>query len=219
MRTYDIQLFQELDEVFKEEINQYAQLVKFHKGDALFCNNQLMHFFYFILKGKIKTYQLNLHNAKEQTIFILKAGDMLDTITLLDAKPHDVMYEALEETEVLQLPIKKVRYWITNNKAFNQKFFLYLASQMRYIEELATDLSLFTTSERLIKLLLQNLDTHNIQKYNLIQNLSHSEIAKLIGTVRHVLERHLHKLKNEGVIETSHKHLSIINMQKLLDKL
>ncbi len=219
MKTYDIQLFQGLDESLKEEINQCTKIVKFKKAEPLFCRDELMHYFYIIISGKMKTYQLNLDNAKEQTIFILKSGDMLDTITLLDAKPHDVIHEALEDIEMLQTPIEKVREWISNDEAFSQKFFPYLASQMRQIEELATDMSLYNTSERLTKLLLQNLDPNNRQKHNLIHGLSHSEIAKLVGTVRHVIERHLHQLKKEGIMEINHKHLFIKNMQKLLEKL
>jgi len=219
MKTNDIQLFQGLDESLKEEINQCTKIVKFKKSEPLFCRDELMHYFYIIISGKMKTYQLNLDNAKEQTIFILKSGDMLDTITLLDAKPHDVIHEALEDIEMLQTPIGKVREWISNNEAFKQKFFPYLASQMRQVEELATDMSLYNTSERLIKLLLQNVDPNNRQKHNLVEGLSHSEIAKLIGTVRHVIERHLHQLKKEGIIEVNHKHLFIKNMQQLLEKL
>ncbi len=219
MKNYDIYLFQGLDESLIKEINEYSKLVEFKKGEPLFCGDELMHYFYIIVSGKMKTYQLNLDNAKEQTIFILKSGDMLDTITLLDAKPHDVIHEVLEDIQMLQIPIEKVRDWIATDKAFNQKFFPYLALQMRNIEELATNMSLYSTSERLIKLLLQNLNPNNKQKHNLIHGLSHSELAKLTGTVRHVIERHLHQLKNEGILEINHKHLFIKNMQKLLEKL
>ncbi len=219
MKIYDIYLFQGLDESLIKEINEYTKLVEFKKGEPLFCGDELMHYFYIIVSGKMKTYQLNLDNAKEQTIFILKSGDMLDTITLLDAKPHDVVHEVLEDIQMLQIPIEKVREWIATDKTFNQKFFPYLALQMRSIEELATNMSLYNTSERLIKLLLQNLTPNNKQKHNLIHGLSHSELAKLIGTVRHVIERHLHQLKNEGILEINHKHLFIKNMQKLLEKL
>jgi len=129
------------------------------------------------------------------------------------------MYEVMEESEVLQMPIEYVRELISTNKTFNSKFFPYLAQQMRHMEELSSDLSLYSTSERLIKLLIQNLDPNNIMKYNLLQGLSHTEIAKLIGTVRHVVERHLKALKKDGTIETKHKNVQILNAGKLLDKI
>ncbi len=218
MPTYNIELFQGLDESFKKDISRCSKLVEFKKGTPLFCKDELIHYFYIIISGKMKTYQLNIENAKEQTIFLLTTGDMLDTIILLDSKPHDVMHEALEDIQLLQIPLKKVREWIKNTQDFSRKFFLYLANQTRQIEELATDISLHNTSQRLIKILLQNIDPHNRQKYNLLNGLSHTEIANLIGTVRHVVERHLHKLVQEGIMDINHKHLFIKDIQKLLNK-
>jgi len=87
------------------------------------------------------------------------------------------------------------------------------------MEELSADLSLYSTAERLIKLLIQNLDQNNREKYNLLQGLSNTEIAKLIGTVRHVVERHLKALKDEGTIETKNKNVQILDINKLLDKI
>ncbi len=211
--------FQLLTQSVEHEITPYTKHKTFKKGEALFSDGALTHYFYVIVKGKIKSYQLNLQNAKEQTIFIFREGDMFDTIILLDGKAHDVMYEALEDTEAIELPIEKVRELVYTNPEFNKKFFPYLAMQMRNMEELATDISLYTTSERLIKLLLQSLDPSNVMKYNLIHGLSHTEIAKLIGTVRHVVERHLKALKEDGIIDEKKRKLQILDANKLLKKI
>jgi len=214
-----IKPFEMLGAGILKEINHFTKRVHFKKGETLFSNGELSHYFYVIQTGKIKTYQLNLENSKEQTIFIFRAGDMFDTITLLDGEPHDVMYEAMEDTVAFEMPIESVRHLIENNSEFNRKFFPYLAKQMRHMEELVTDISLYSTEERLIKLLLQNLDPKNLMKYNLLHGLSNTEIAKLIGTVRHVVERHLKKLKKDGLIEGKNKTLQINNANTLLEKI
>ena len=219
MNNYQIKPFETLDDGVRQEINHFTKRVTFKKGETLFTGDELSRYFYVIQDGKIKTYQLNLNNAKEQTIFILRAGDMFDTITLLDGEVHDVMYEAMEETTAFEMPIENVRYMIEHNPEFNKKFFPYLAKQMRHMEELVTDISLYSTEERLIKLLLQNLDPTNLLKYKLLQGLSHTEIANLIGTVRHVVERHLKKLKKDGLLESKNKTLQIADANKLLEKI
>ena len=211
--------FQALEPTVQTEINRSTKRLSFKKGETLFQHDEIVRYFYIVLQGKIKSYQLNLENGKEQTIFVFREGDMFDTIVLLDGQVHDVMYEALEASEVMQLPIEEVRELLRNNEAFNRMFFPYLAQQMRQMEELATDLSLYSTSERLIKLLLQNLDQSNRLKYKLIQGLSNTEIAKLIGTVRHVVERHLKALKEDGTIETKNRNVQILDANKLLEKL
>ncbi len=217
MKKYDIEIFKNLNDSLKEEINRYAKLITFKKGEALFNSDDSLKNFYIFLSGRVKIYQINLENSKEQTIFILGFGDMFDTISLLDGKPHDVIADILEDGEALCLPVKKVREWIGSNPAFNRIFFPYLASQMRSIEELATDLSLFSTSQRLIKLILKSLNPIKKERLNLLQNLSRTEIASLIGTVRHVVDRHINELKESGAIETKRKNIIIKDIEKLLN--
>jgi CRP-like cAMP-binding protein len=211
--------FSALEPVVQSEISRYTKRLQVKKGDTFFGGEELTRYFYVIVSGRVKNYQINLDNGKEQTIFILREGDMFDTIVLLDGEIHDVMYEAMEDSELLRLPIEKVRELLRSNEAFNRMFFPYIAQQMRHMEELATDLSLYSTSERLIKLLLENLDPNKQLKYHLLQGLSNTEIAKLIGTVRHVVERHLKALREDGTIATKNKEVKILDATKLLEKL
>ena len=213
-KQYDIELFSNFNDTLKDEINRYAKLVTFKKGDCFFNAEDSMRHFYIFLSGKVKVYQLNIESAKEQTIFILGVGDMYDTITLLDGEIHEVICDILEDGEALCLPIEKVREWIGSNPAFNKIFFPYLARQMRSIEELATDLSLYSTYERLVRLILRNVTPKGVK--SLLHNLSRTEIANLIGTVRHVIDRHINELKKSGAIESKRKQIVIKDIQKLL---
>jgi len=215
---YAPELLQNINQTFTDEFYRYAKPLEFEKGSSPFYADDLLKYFYIIVDGRIKTYQINFENNKEQTIIVYKRGDMFDVISLLDNKPHDIIYEVLEDVKVLQLPIEKVRYWLENDKTFNQKFFPYLAAQMRHTEELATDLTLYDTKDRLINLLIDNLNPTKRFKYNLLHNMSNSEIAKLLGTVRHVIERTLKQLKSDELIETSRRNIKIKNLQKLLEK-
>ena len=217
MQHYGIEIFKELDQSFEEQFLKYGKIISFKKKETPFLNDELSKKFYIVLKGKIKSFQMNLDNAKEQTLFVYRAGDMFDTITLLDGKPHDVLYEVLESADALELPIEKVREWLRTNEQFNRHFFPYIASQMRHAEELASDLSLYSTSERLSKLLLQNMNPNDDHYYQLLQNLSKTEIAKLLGTVRNVVERHLKEMESEQIIENQRKNIYVKDVKKLLE--
>jgi CRP-like cAMP-binding protein len=217
---YDLALIDDLEEKLKSELVRYGKVVNFKKNEILFNSNELQKYFYIVINGKIKSYQINFKNSKEQTIFIYRKGDMFDTIVLLDNKPHELLYQALENSKAIELPIELVREWLVTNRAFNSKFFPYLAAQMRQVEELAVDVTLFSTAQRLIKLLLQSLDVNNRFRFNLIQNLSNSEIAKLIGSARQVVERHLKAFKKEGFIDKDkNKSLSIKKANLLLEQI
>jgi len=213
-----LELLDNTNKTFEEEFYKYAKPFKYEKGSSPFYPDDLLKYFYVVMDGRVKTYQINFQTNKEQTIFIYKRGDMFDVISLLDGKPHEVVYEVIEDTNILRLPIERVRYWLENDATFNKKFFPYLAAHMRYTEELATELALYDTKERFLNLLVQNLNPNNRFRYQLLRNLSNSEIAKLLGTVRHVIERSIKQLKADNIIETSRRNIKVKNLQKLLEK-
>ena len=55
-------------------------------------------------------------------------------------------------------------------------------------------------------------------KLSLINNLSHEQIAKMIGSVRNVVNRHIQDLKNSQLLSVKRKSLEINNIQKLLEE-
>ena len=216
---FQLDSFNQIGEGLRQEIESVGKIVSFGRDDSLFDFDEALHHFFIFLSGKVKFFQMNLSSGKEQTVYLMGRGDMYDTVVLLDGKPHDLMSEVLEEGEVLKLPIAKVREWMYKYPMFGEIILKYVASQVRHVEELATDLTLLDTKERLLKLIVQNLEKSKFTGQNMIENLSHAEIAKLIGTVRHVVDRHIKQLKQEGILETGRRKLALKNMEKLQEKL
>jgi CRP-like cAMP-binding protein len=214
-----IDSFDSIDSDLLKEINQIGKIRTFLKGSPAFDSDKTLKYFYIILDGVIKVYRYNPKNNREQTLYILKQNDFFDTLTLLDGKYHEVMTMTLETSKVLELPIHKVREWIETKPEFNRAFFPYMAKQLREVEELATDISLYDTSTRLIKLLLKNIDSKNpLKELKLLQKLSHEELASMIGSVRAVVNRYLQQLKKEGIIDIKRKKIAINDVKKLLER-
>jgi CRP-like cAMP-binding protein len=211
--------FQNLNNSLQEKIDHQAKVVTLKKGDSIFTSGELEKYVYIVQKGKIKSYQLNLDTGKEQTLYIYKENHIFDTVTLLDGEIHEVCYDVLEETKLIMFPINFIRDLLYNVPEFSRKFYLYIAQQMRYLEESLTDISLYSTSERLIKLIVEDYNPSNIFRFNILDGLSHTETANLIGTVRHVVERHLRDLKNENIIDVLNRKIKILESERLLKKI
>ncbi len=212
-----IEGFDDISNSLIQEINRVGKIKIYAQNLPAMSSEDTQKYFYIILKGCIKIYQYNPLKDKEQTLYLLKNRDFFDVITVLDGKKHEVMSQALETSEVLELPIEKVKEWIKTNPTFNSVFFPYLANQFRQIEELATDLSLLDTSSRLIKLLVKNL-TNSTRGLPLLQKLSHEEIASMIGTVRQVVSRQLQELKKDGILNIQRKRIIVEDLNKLIQK-
>jgi CRP/FNR family cyclic AMP-dependent transcriptional regulator len=202
----------------EEEIEKYGRIFNFEKGESILNPEELLECFFFVFNGRIKVSQVDPKNGKEQILKILTVGDMYDVVTLLDGKLHENLLTSLDDTtQIMRFPIKVVRSWTRKSPAFNKFFFPYIANQIRETEELALDLSLLSTSQRLLKLMIKNIDPDAPSRLSLIHDLPHEEIAAIIGTVRKVFNRHIQELKTEGVIEVKRKNITLKNPEKLKD--
>ncbi|WP_281951837.1 Crp/Fnr family transcriptional regulator [Nitrosophilus kaiyonis] len=219
MKIENLPILSNLHSDFFTTIKQKGKIKEFIKGSYPLTSEDTLKYFYIILEGRLKISQINPQNAKEQTIDILTTGDMFDIIPLLDNKPHDVLTFALDNCKVFEIEIDTIRDLIYTNPEFNKLFLPYIAKNLRHLENLAVELSLFDTSTRLIRLFLKNLDFKNSNKLKLINDLPHEEIASLIGTVRHVVNRHIQQLKKEGILQVERKKLILKNIDALLNKL
>ena len=202
-----------------QDVEKYGKLQLFSKGENIYSPEEMRQKFFFVLEGRIKVSQVNLEDGKEQILKILTTGDMYDVVTLLDRKIHDNLLYAIDSVKIIVFPIDIVREWMYKDPNFNRLLFPYIAKQFRDMEELALDLSFYDTSKRLLKLISKHIDNQNPTKLNLIHDLPHEEIASLIGTVRKVLNRHIQKLKQDGIIDVKRKNIEIKDTQKLIENL
>ena len=83
--------------------------VFFKKGEDPLNSVDTSKYFYFVLSGKIKIFQIDFNSTKEQTLYLLSRGDMFDVVSLLDGIRREQMSEVLEDAELIQMPIKDVQ--------------------------------------------------------------------------------------------------------------
>ncbi len=219
MIPFQLDTFGAVGEELQREFEAHGRIVEFDRKDSMFDVDGALRYFDIFLSGKVKIFQINLDNAKEQTIHLMSRGDMFDTVSLLDGESHDVMVEVLEAGRVLRIPIGKAREWMYDYPVFGEIVLKYVARQLRQVETLATDLTLYDTQERLLKLIVQNMERKDALGHSILDGLSHTELANLIGTVRHVVDRHLKKLREEGLIEESRKKITLSDHEALFDRI
>ncbi len=209
-----------IQQELQEDIARFGRVSFVKKGEVLMRAEECLEHFFVLLEGRVKVSQMNFENGKEQILYLLSKGDMYDVVSLLDGKAHENMAMALDDVKLLVFPIELFREWIETKPSFNKLFFPYVAKQLREMENLASDLSLYDTTTRLVKLIAKNIEKEgDKQTLKLINNLSHDELANLIGTVRKVLNRNLQSLKKEGLIDIRRKEIYIKDSQNLLEHL
>lgn len=186
------------------------------KNTEFFHADGIVNNFFIILKGRLKTYQINLNKDRAYTVSLLDKNDVIDVLSLFDGQKHDINFQAMDDVEVLCTTTLKMRAWMELHPEIYKSFMPYLAHRMRVMEANLTDNILADIPTRLARLFMSNVDDHN--KLININDFSHDEIANLIGSTRAVVNRHIQKLKEAGIIAVERKHTSIKSYQLLLQR-
>ena len=175
--------------------------------------------FYILISGRLKLFQINEGTGRSVTLFLLGPGDAFDVFSLLDGKPSGLYAEALDDLELLSAPVKEVRAWIQDHPEFNRAFLPYLGKSMRALADLVTDLALHDTETRLARLILRHVDEEDPHHtLRLINDLSHQQLAEMIGSVRAVVNRQLQHWKREKVIHSKRSRVVLEDLNALIEK-
>jgi len=210
--------FSELSDDILNEILSMFYVETWSKGQLSFDGDKTLHKFYFVVSGRIKMFQIHPGNGNEHTLYINNSGDFFDLICLLDNKRHEIEMEALDDVVLLTAPTYIVREWILKHSDFNRMFLPYIANQMREMEEKANDLALFDTWTRTLKLFVKHTKENlNNSELKLINHLSHSEISKIIGTSKNIINLHIQKLKKKGLVYVKRNTINVKNLNGIID--
>ncbi len=210
-------LFHGCDRQFLQDRLLQLEPIEHSRGSVVLEAQQTKDTFFIVVEGRIKLVSRAEANEREITLFLLGPGEAFDVVSLLDKQAHNLSAEALDDVTLLSAPAEQVRNWIAHHPEFNRTFLPYLGRKMSLLSELASDLTLHDTGIRLARLILRHVDpgssTHNVQ---LINNLSHEELANMIGTVRVVANRQIQNLKRRGIIDARRGHLVVKDLDALI---
>jgi len=189
--------------------------------------------FYLIIEGRLEVSRVNPDTGKSITLSLLGPGDGIDVVTLLNNEPHEVMPVAIDDISLISVPIKDARDWIDRHPEFNRNFLPYLGEQMRKLEDLSTDLALYDTMTRLARLILRHVvPLHSqskdkaqasvmesgqdpVYRLDLINDLHDESLARMVGSVRQVVNRHLQHWRKQGVLHKKNFKTQVTELEAL----
>jgi len=177
--------------------------------------------FFLLIEGRLEVMRTNPQTGRSLTLYILGPGDGIDMVTLLNTKPHEIISMALDDVALISVSIEAARNWIDQHPEFNRNFLPYLGEQMRQMEDLATDLALHDTMTRLARLILRHtvpaLPAFDDGKYHLklIHNLHDEGLARMVGSVRQVVNRHLQHWRKQGILHKQNCHMEVAELEAL----
>ncbi len=209
-------LFTHLNDDAITSLVNSCKYTSWEKGTEFFAGDSSSNNFYIILSGRLKTYKTNYNTDRNYTLSLLRKNDVVDIMALIDGNSHDINFTTIDNVEVLYTSMVNMRAWMEDNPIIYKTFMPYMVNQMRIMEANLSDNVLSDIPTRLARLFFSNCN--NSKHLEKINDLSHDEIANMIGSTRAVVNRHIQQFKKEGIISVQRKHTDILNYQLLAQR-
>jgi CRP/FNR family transcriptional regulator len=210
-------LFQNLPKSTVVELAAHSVERKIRQGQILFTANEPATGLYIVLSGSVRAFRENVE-GREQTIHVERAGGILAEVPVFDGGPYPSTAIADEDSEVLFLATDDVRRFMLAHPEAALTALANMAKKLRVVASLAEQLALKDVSQRLATLLLTEarLASPTLRDgVSFSLPLSHIQLASRLGSVREVVTRALHKLAQNGVIETRGHRIVVLNVKAL----
>lgn len=198
---------------FEDEV--LAQLAKgtravdFQRGEMLFFEGETCQGLFILQTGSIKLFKI-APNGREFILRVLDAGASFNEVPVFDGGLNPVNACALEASQVWIVDKQTILDVLAERPVLYQSIIARLAQNLRMFVQMLEDLAFCQVTQRLARLLLQEID-HPEQ----LRNIKQDELAARLGTVREVVSRSLRELERSGAIRMERRLIHIIDKERL----
>ncbi|MCP4535712.1 MAG: Crp/Fnr family transcriptional regulator [Chloroflexi bacterium] len=201
----------ELDPATLETIAQAAIQRDYKTGQAVFWAGEPCAGLCIVQGGWFKVIKLST-DGREQVLRFVGDGETFGEIGVFASKPNPATVVALEPSTVLIVQRDAMLRLLDQRPGIARHILQNMAERVLHLVALVEDLSLRTVEARLARLLLEQATEGTLYRHRWA---TQTEIAARLGTVLVVLNRALHGLAAEGLIEVQRQQIQIIDREGL----
>jgi CRP-like cAMP-binding protein len=197
-----ISLFERLKKEDLDRLGALTERKKYPGDTALFFQDDPSDSLYLVLSGSVKVFQTS-EDGKERILKILKPGDDVGEMAMIDGLPRAVSAQTLEDSEMLVLTRKAFKAFGEERPAVVWELLVTCAGRLRRMNENILDLSFRDVPYRVLHLLSQLLERHGEQTadgWRISLALSVREMASMVGSNAETVGRLLDGYETDGLI-------------------
>lgn len=208
--------FSDLNPDCLDTISTHKTCNLYKKGQLLLHEGSRPMGVYCIKEGKVKVYKLG-QQGKEQITAILKEGDLVGYRAMLGDSLFHVSVEALEDVVACHIPKSDFMAAFENDKSLHNKLIGELSSEVMGLTAIITDLAQKPVRERTAAALvmLSDIYKNGSADGHVDISLTRESLANIVGTATETLIRILHDFKEEGLVESKGRKLTVLNLKSL----
>jgi len=202
----DLKLFRNLSDQQLEQIANQANHCRYQKGDFIYNTGDPITCIYIMHSGSVKCGKQTA-NDKSLIKEIVYKQELLGENVITNYKERREYAQALENTEVFQLPVEFFKALLNQNPELCQELTIILINKMSNLENRLSNFVFKKAQTRIMEFLKDLAHTRGIkiglEEILVNHGLSHKEIANITDTSRQTVARVLGDLKRQNIIHFS----------------
>jgi len=200
------------------QVSQSKSCTMYKKGQILFHEGTRPLGVFCVNKGKIKVYKIGF-DGKEQIINIVGEGTLLGYKAMLAEESYSVSAETLEDCTICFLSRPNFLQAMSESSDLSNNLMKQVCHELGLMTESLTNQAQRTVRERLAIALLKLKDTYGldyVENGPIEINLTREDLANIVGTATETLIRLLQEFKQDELITTKGRKITIQNPEGLV---
>lgn len=198
-------------EIFGELGIEFNEL-KYRKGETIIDIGDDVDSFYYLKQGAVRLYLSN--NQSELMFYSLSAGTSFAEPAFFCGLPSKIRVVAVKDSIVLSFPKNLVLDYFYKQNAFIKLLIDALSRKIYLITTMYENISNSSSELKIAKVLYLLSSKNNNSK--MVVNITHEELASILGMHRVTVTRNLSKLKKNGLITINRNSIVINDANKLV---
>lgn len=215
---HEYELFKDLDAHELEFLGRRSQPTVVPRRKYIFTPDTPNNAVYMLKKGRVRITRLS-QTGKHFTLVILEPGDIFGEGAIFGSEPRRNFAEALDEAQICLLDKRDFEQIVAQNPRMSLKLARIVEKRLEQAQEQMENLVFYDVHTRLARLLLKLADLHGKRRADgtmLIDiQLTHEDIASLVGSTRETTSKILNEFKAAGWITMEKRKIVLLDRKAL----
>ncbi len=212
-----VPLFSGLSDAELDQMTVNLKRQKGKKGAFLFYENDQGKEMYLMVSGLVKVFKSDATGGVK-TLSYLREGDFFGEMALLDIETRSASAQFMEDSEVMVLDGARFQKSLFTQPSLAVKMMKTLSARLRDTNKQIEDLTFRNLPGRVASALLRLAEKHGRDTdkgRQIVLDLTHQELADLVGTAREVVTSILSAFKKAECISIEKHHVTILDKNEL----
>jgi CRP/FNR family transcriptional regulator, cyclic AMP receptor protein len=212
-----IPIFAELPEEQLQKITDVVIDRQYRKSQIIFGEGDPGEALFFLKQGKIKLTKTT-PDGREQILAFRGPGEIFAEVVLFDGGSYPATAEVIEDAKIGIIRNQDIDKIVRKNVDIAVSLLKIMSKRLRQAQTALKDIALKDVYGRLASTLLKLATEHGrqVQEGTKISlNLTHQDLANMIGTSRESVNRVISEWRREGILDAVRGEITLLQIQKL----